>query len=148
MQGQVLYRDIGSLASRGVSCDTAQGCALERCDTALAHAALGHDTVVGPATQRVEARGEARKGAGARRARHCAQGRARACCDTAGPGHDTAGPGCDTALGGGARYGHVRAPRRAWCIGWASWGLVPPVWFFDSVVFLSHCLDQVHEHCS
>ena len=104
MQGQVLYRDIGSLASRGVSCDTAQGCALERCDTALAHVALGHDTVVGPATQRVEARGEAHKGAGARRAWHCAQGRARACCDTAGPGHDTAWPGCDTALGGGGGH--------------------------------------------
>ena len=95
MQGQVLYRDIGSLASRGVSCDTAQGRALARCDTALARAALDHDTVVGPATQHVEARGEARKGAGARSSRHNAQGRGRVRCDTAGPGHDTTGPGCD-----------------------------------------------------
>ena len=47
---------------------------------------------------------------------------------------------------------HAPAPGRAWCAGWASWGLMQPVWFltwfFDSVVFLSHRLDSVHEHCS
>ena len=41
---------------------------------------------------------------------------------------------------------------RAWCTGWASLGLMQPVWVltwvFDSVVFLSHRLDSVHEHCS
>ena len=40
----------------------------------------------------------------------------------------------------------------AWCAGWASWGLMQPVWFltwvFDSGVFLSHRMDSVHEHCS
>ena len=43
-------------------------------------------------------------------------------------------------------------PVRAWCTGWASLGLMQPVWVltwvFDSVVFLSHRLDSVHEHCS
>ena len=51
------------------------------------------------------------------------------------------------------RHGH---PRGAWArpvrAGWASWGLVQPAWFltwfFDSLVFLSHRLDPVHEHCS
>ena len=40
----------------------------------------------------------------------------------------------------------------AWCAGWASRGLMQPVWFltwvFDSGVFLSHRMDSVHEHCS
>ena len=40
----------------------------------------------------------------------------------------------------------------AWCTGWASLGLKQPVWVltwvFDSVVFLSHRLNSVHEHCS
>ena len=43
-------------------------------------------------------------------------------------------------------------PGHAWCTGWASLGLMPPVWVltwvFDSVVFMSHGLDSVHEHCS
>ena len=58
---------------------------------------------------------------------------------------------CDTAP--------VRAVRAAmhglgvaWCAGWASWGLMQPVWLltwvFDSGVFLSHRMDSVHEHCS
>ena len=57
----------------------------------------------------------------------------------------------------GARPGRTWArglgvPGRAWCTGWASLGLMQPVWVltwvFDSVVFLSHRLDSVHEHCS
>ena len=40
----------------------------------------------------------------------------------------------------------------AWCAGWASRGLMQPVWFltwvFDSGVFPSHRMDSVHEHCS
>ena len=39
-----------------------------------------------------------------------------------------------------------------WSTGWASLGLIQPVWVltwvFDSVVFLSHRLDSVLEHCS
>ena len=35
---------------------------------------------------------------------------------------------------------------------WACWVLVHLAWlfglFFDSMIFLSHCLDSVHEHCS
>ena len=58
--------------------------------------------------------------------------------------------------GGGGGGGHDTGTRaRPVRPGWASlasWVLVPPVWFFtwffDSVVFLSHCLDPVHEHCS
>ena len=46
----------------------------------------------------------------------------------------------------------ARAPGHAWCAGCANWGLMQLVWFltwvFDSVVFLSHRLDSVHEHCS
>ena len=53
----------------------------------------------------------------------------------------------DTAMS--ARLG---VPGRAWCAGWANWGLMQPVlfliWVFNSVVFLSHRLDSVHEHCS
>ena len=64
------------------------------------------------------------------------------------------------ALGRRARGRHARGARgarrgragRAWCTGWASLGLMQPVWVltwvFDSVVFLSHRLDSVHEHCS
>ena len=46
LQGQVLYRGIGSLASRGVSYDTAQGRALACCNTAalaLRHRRLACD---------------------------------------------------------------------------------------------------------
>ena len=58
----------------------------------------------------------------------------------------------------GARRGRAAwacglgVPGRAWCTGWASLGLMQPVWVltwvFDSIVFLSHRLDSVHEHCS
>ena len=51
------------------------------------------------------------------------------------------------------------AGRTAWALGarpmhtgWANWVLVHPAWFFDlifnSVMFLSHRLNPVHEHCS
>ena len=43
----------------------------------------------------------------------------------------------------------MRVPGRA---SWASWVLVHPAWFFDLVfdlvMFLSHRLDPIHEHCS
>ena len=55
-----------------------------------------------------------------------------------------------TAWARGARG--LGVPGRAWCTGWASLGLMQPVWVltwvFDSVVFLSHRLDSIHEHCS
>ena len=54
-----------------------------------------HLGVLRQRARRAGAQGKARRGAG-----HGAQGRARARCDTTGPGHDTAGPSCDTALGG------------------------------------------------
>ena len=70
-------------------------------------------------------------------------------CDTAGGlGHDTARPAHETARRARA-WASQCAPGRA-CL--ASWVLVHPVWFFDlvfdSVMFLSHRLDPVHEHCS
>ena len=89
-----------------------------------------------------------------RGARHERQARGRA-------SGDTAMLACDTAEGL-LRHGHgccdttpVRAAMHdlgvAWCAGWASWGLMQPVWFltwvFDSGVFLSHRMDSVHEHC-
>ena len=48
-----LYRDIGSLASREVSCNTAQGRALVRCDTTaltLRHDRLAYDKAGATAT--------------------------------------------------------------------------------------------------
>ena len=46
----------------------------------------------------------------------------------------------------------VHAPGRAWVPSLASWVLVHLTQFFDlvfdSVLFLSHHLDSVHEHCS
>ena len=152
-----VYREIGSLASRGVSCDTAQGRALARCDTALARVALGHDTVIGPATRA----GQGAQGRRARRAWHSAQGRAALCLryGARAPRHGSlrlrygraAKPRYIAGLA--TTMPRAREPGRAWCAGWASWGLMQPVWFltwfiFYSVVFLSHCLDSVHEHFS
>ena len=62
------------------------------------------------------------------------------------------GPSATTWLGPATIRPGLRAPGRAW-------GPVGPVlvlvhlaffstWFFNSVVFLSHRLDPVHEHCS
>ena len=84
--------------------------------------------------QGTDARGRAAGKAGrGRSARQAGAGRARR-----------------TAWARGARG--LGGPRRAWCTGWASLGLMQPVWVltwvFDSVVFLSHRLDSVHEHCS
>ena len=80
-------------------------------DTVLALATLCHDTAVGPATQRVEARGEARRGAG-----HGTRGialrgaRVRAAIRLA---QATIRPGqAATRRWGVPRYGHVRSPRR------------------------------------
>ena len=58
--------------------------------------------------------------------------------------------GCASVRQGAAGARHGRAwPGRA---SWASWVLVHPAWFFDlvfdSVMFLSHCLNPVDEHCS
>ena len=77
----------------------------------------------------------------------------------AGERCDTAAWSCDMAGGLGhntARPGHDRTkPARTWaCLGAssASFGAHAPGLFFDlvfdSVVFLSHRLDPVHEHCS
>ena len=70
-------------------------------------------------------------------------------CDTAGGlGHDTARPAHDKA-GRTRAWEHQCAPGRA-C--WVCWVLVHLAWLFelvfDSVIFLSHRLDSVHEHCS
>ena len=77
-----------------------------------------------------QASGTARRG---RSARQAGRGRARR-----------------AAWARGARG--LGVPGRAWCTGWASLRLMQPVWVliwvFDSVVFLSHRLDSVHEHCS
>ena len=85
------------------------------------------------------------------------QGRA---CDMAPCAHDTAGWGLRHSAGGlrhgllGApRYGHARAPGRACAhlgvlAGPADYALGAPSLFFDSVLFLSYCLDTAHEHCS
>ena len=108
---------------------------------------------LGRVTRRRAAGGRKReaRGRGTRGARHEQQARGRASGETAE---------------GLLRHGHscydttpVRAVRAAmhglgvaWCAGWASWGLMQPVWFltwvFDSGVFLSHRMDSVHEHCS
>ena len=81
----------------------------------------------------------------------------------AGDGRGACAAGCVGRAAGallGARSsrgtGAVRATMHslgvAWCTGWASLGLMQPVWVltwvFDSVVFLSHRLNSVHEHCS
>ena len=94
--------------------------------------ALQADGRAGRAAGASRARGMSGRRAGAR-----ATTRPRGCCDT-------------------APVRAVRAAMRglgvAWCTGWASWGLMQPVWFltwvFDSGVFLSHRMDSVHEHCS
>ena len=87
------------------------------------------------------AAGKARTRGGARQARHGRGMSAR----QAG-----AGRARRTAWARGARG--LGVPGRAWCTCWASLWLMQPVWVltwvFDSVVFLSHRLDSVHEHCS
>ena len=90
----------------------------------------------GPAAEAAGRASGARSMSG-RRAGVRAATRPRGCCDT-------------------APVRTVRAAMHglgvAWCAGWASWGLMQPVWFltwvFDSGVFLSHRMDSVHEHCS
>ena len=77
-----------------------------------------------------------------------------------GAGERAAGRGRQARGARGARRRHtgrtawacLGVPGCAWCTGWAGLGLMQPVWVltwvFDSVVFLSHRLDSVHEHCS
>ena len=73
-----------------------------------------------------------------------------------GAGERAAGRGRQARGARGARRGRagrgLGVPGRAWCTGWASLGLMQPVWVltwvFDSVVSLGHRLDSVHEHCS
>ena len=60
--------------------------------------------------------------------------------------------GAQSSQGTGAMRAAMHGLGVAWCAGWASWGLMQPVWFltwvFDSGVFLSHRMDSVHEQCS
>ena len=60
--------------------------------------------------------------------------------------------GARSSQGTGAVRAAMHSLGVAWCTGWASLGLMQPVWVltwvFDSVVFLSHRLNSVHEHCS
>ena len=95
--------------------------------------------------------GGARTGAGARGRRAARHGAAGARGRQAGGVRDARrGRAGRAAWARGARG--LGVPGRAWCTGWASLRLMQPVWVliwvFDSVVFLSHRLDSVHEHCS
>ena len=90
---------------------------------------------------------------------YCDQKRARGsvCCD---PGHDTAMQGAQQAydtVGQGHDTATVAMTRplceRAWAhlgvlAGSAGCALGAPSQFLDSVLFLSHCWDTIHEHCS
>ena len=101
-------------------------------------------------------RGRARRARQARHGRAGARGQALA----RGAGERAAGRGRSARQAGAGRARRTAwargarglgVPGRAWCTGWASLGLMQPVWVltwvFDSVVFLSHRLDSVHEHC-
>ena len=87
-----------------------------------------------------------------------ARGTARACADGRAGRADARGRARQAGRGRARRAAWARGarglgvPGRAWCTGWASLRLMQPVWVliwvFDSVVFLSHRLDSVHEHCS
>ena len=61
-------------------------------------------------------------------------------------------PSATTRSGPAAIRPGLRAPGRAWGLAGLVLVLVPLAcfltWFFDSVVFLRHRLDPVHEHCS
>ena len=66
--------------------------------------------------------------------------------------HNAQGASAMTRLGPATIRPGLRAPGRAWVpagpvlvLVHLAWFLT---WFFDSVVFLSHRLDPVHEHCS
>ena len=108
------------------------------------------------------ARGRARRARQARRAAGKAptSGGARQAL-ARGAGERAAGRGRSARQAGAGRARRTAwergarglgVPGRAWCTDWASLGLMQPVWvltwIFDSVVFLSHRLDSVHEHCS
>ena len=85
-------------------------------------------------------------GAGARGAR---QGRAAAGATGARGAHGSKGGRGVRGVRPGRWARGQCAPGRA---SWASWVVVHPAWFFDlvfdSVMFLSHRLNPVHEHCS
>ena len=111
-------------------------------------AAGGASERVGRAGVRVSGR-KARQRADARR-RALRQG--RSACDMAGwhPRYDASEATIRPSASGHARaWARQCAPGRA---SWASWVLVHPAWFFDLVfdlvMFLSHRLNPVHEHCS
>ena len=128
-----------------------------------AQRAHGHDTALAGGTAPTIRRwgacythDTARRGAwhgGRHGARGTARRGARVSAATQHPGAAIRpGPSATTWLGPATIRPGLRAPGRAW-------GPVGPVlvlvhracfstWFFDSVVFLSHRLDPVHEHCS
>ena len=158
LKGQEVYRNTPGR----IVMEQGAGCWVS-CDTALSSA---HDTARGArdirpryghlrVAIRCDMPSKADKGKGIARAAQRAGARTSHRHDTAlGPatrptlGYDTTRVSATTRR----LWGHDMACARAWCAGWASWGLMQPVWFltwvFDSVVFLSHRLDSVHEHCS
>ena len=96
------------------------------------------------------ARGMAGRGAG-----HGAQGRARARCHTAGPGHDTAGPDYYTALGGATIRPCARGLGVPMRTGWACWlgqlgqfGCLVHLTHFGSIFGLSTVPESLNEHWS
>ena len=132
---QLLHcRQLGRLGAQG-----AQGKRALGAGRAGAERWVSGRRALGRVTRRRAAGGRTRgaRGMSGRRAGARVATRLRGCCNTA----------------------PVRAVRAAmhglgvaWCAGWASWGLMQPVWFFtwvfNSGVFLSHRMDSVHEHCS
>ena len=106
--------------------------------------ALGRQALRRWGDRRWGAQGERARGAlaGARQGERRAWGRGAGGSGRAA-GRTGAKRWVDWALGAGARglrgrgrqrarhWQAGRAPGRAWCPGWASWGLIQPVWVFD-----------------
>ena len=94
----------------------------------------------GRARERQARRAAGERAAGARARGSCVAGRAAGAL-----------LGALSSRGTGAVRAAMHGLGVAWCAGWASWGLMQPVWFltwvFDSGVFLSHRMDSVHEQC-
>ena len=102
--------------------------------------------------------GRAQAGAGRRRRGAGRAGDKRGCAARRAGSRRAGGRHAGTR-GARDRGAAAGAGRTAWVLGsrpvrtgWASWVLMHPAWFFDLVfdlvMFLSHRLNPVHEHCS